>query len=117
MSFYDPMQSGPDFGGGIQELMQQFMMMKMIQAMYPGKTTEELSTSPLPEKRDVKNLFHSLGINPGDESELPGESRVGSYVRNPWPGLVTDYSGLKIHNPWAVSDLLKLYPPAPKFPG
>jgi len=49
------------------------------------------------------------------ESALPGESRVGSFVRNQWPGLETDYSGIKQHNPWKVSDLLKLYPAQSEF--
>ena len=36
MSFYNPQMAGPDFGGGIQDLMQQFMMYKLISQMYPG---------------------------------------------------------------------------------
>lgn len=71
------MQAGPDIGGGIQELMNQFMMMKMIQQMYPGKSKEELSTSPLPKKRDVREIFHSLGLNPGDETEAQFDYTTG----------------------------------------
>ncbi len=37
MAFYSPLQSGPDWGGGIQDLMQQFMMYKLISQMYPGE--------------------------------------------------------------------------------
>ncbi len=37
MSFYNPMQAGPDWGGGIQDLMQQFMMYKLISQIYPGE--------------------------------------------------------------------------------
>ena len=37
MSFYSPMQAGPDWGGGIQDLMQQFMMYKLISQIYPGE--------------------------------------------------------------------------------
>ncbi len=36
MAFYNPMQAGPDFGGGIQDLMSQFMMYQMLMKMYPG---------------------------------------------------------------------------------
>ena len=118
MSFYNPMQAGPDIGGGLQELMSQFMMMKLISQMYPGKTKEELSTSPLPEKRDVKEIFHSLGLNPGDEtteigeSELPGQRRVGSYVHNKnTRGIESGWHGFAMNYPWLVSDLLRLYPP------
>ncbi len=31
------MQAGPDWGGGIQDLMQQFMMYKLISQIYPGE--------------------------------------------------------------------------------
>lgn len=47
MSFYNPMQAGPDIGGGIQDLMQQFMMYKLISQIYPseeGKKKDEKET-------------------------------------------------------------------------
>ncbi len=37
MSFYSPLSAGPDWGGGIQDLMSQFMMYQMLSKMYSGK--------------------------------------------------------------------------------
>lgn len=68
MAFYNPMQAGPDWGGGISELLNMFLMYKMVQQMYPdGKKKGDKETykgmpkigemflgeTPVPPGRDI----------------------------------------------------------------
>ena len=64
MAFYNPLQSGPDWGGGIQDLMQQFMMYKLISQMYPG---------------DEK------GKKKGEKETLRGMPKIGEIFRDVSP--------------------------------
>lgn len=92
--FYDPLRAGPDWGGGIQDLMQQFMMYKLISQMYPsdekGKKKGEKETlrgmprvgemfldqSPvdLPPQREMPQLpMGQMGQPPmGQAQQQPG---------------------------------------------
>ena len=66
MSFYNPMQAGPDWGGGIQDLMSQFMMMKMILQMYPDEKGKKGEKTP-----DISKVgemfFGKPPVSPGKE--------------------------------------------------
>jgi hypothetical protein len=44
--FYDPLRSGPDWGGGLQDLIQQFLMFKMISQMYPDEKGKKGKETP-----------------------------------------------------------------------
>ena len=81
MAFYNPMMAGPDFGGGIQDLISQFMMMQMIQQMYPDdkkkKKGEKETLRGMPK---IGEMF--LDQSPQDlppAREMPmGGPRLGS---------------------------------------
>lgn len=69
MSFYSPLSASPDIGGGIQDLVQQFLMYKLIQGMYPGDKGKKetlrgmpkvgemfMPETPLPAQREMPQL-------------------------------------------------------------
>lgn len=59
------MQAGPDWGGGIQDLMQQFMLYRMISQMYPDDKKKKKG-----EKETLRGM-PKIGEMFLGESELP----------------------------------------------
>ena len=89
MSFYNPMQAGPDWGGGIQDLMSQFMMYQMLSKMYPGEEKggkgkdEGIPETPLPPAREIPMGGPRLGSLP-DMMNLPmGQPQMGQAQQQP----------------------------------
>ena len=79
MSFYNPQMQNPDFGGGIQELMSQFMIMKMIQAMYPDdkkkKKGEKETLRGMPKVGEM--FLGETGLPPQREMPFGGQLPMG----------------------------------------
>lgn len=71
------MMQGPDIGGGLQDLMSQFMMYQMIQKMYPDKEGKKGKGSP-----DTGNIFMGQTPLPSGR-EMPSELPMGQ----PQPGI------------------------------
>ena len=55
--FYNPMMSRPDIFGGIGNFLNQMMMLKLIQQMYPGEGKETIGETPLPGGKEMEKTF------------------------------------------------------------
>jgi len=53
MSFYNPNMKGPDWGQGLQGLMQNIMMAMMMKKMFPGGSKTQAPTEALPPSRAI----------------------------------------------------------------
>lgn len=76
------MQAGPDIGGGIQNLMQQFMMYKLISQMYPGGDKEgEETLRGMPK---IGEMFQGeTQIPPGEDPMAAIMSALGGQQGQP----------------------------------
>lgn len=80
MSFYNPMQAGPDIGGGIQDLMSQFMMYQMLSKMYPGdekgkKKGEKETLRGMPKVGEM--FLPETPLPPAQEMPFGGQLPMG----------------------------------------
>ncbi len=118
MAFYDPLRSGPDWGGGIQDLMQQFMMYKLISQMYPGdkkkkKKGEKETLRGMPK---VGEMF--LDQSPVDlpqQREMPPElSMMQPQMGQPPMGQAQQQPGIDIQQIMQMLQMLGGIPGLPK---
>ena len=85
MSFYNPMQAGPDWGGGIQDLMSQFMMYQLISQMYPGeegkKKGEKETLRGMPKIGEM--FLGETPLPPAQEIPFGGQPPMGQMGQAP----------------------------------
>ena len=85
MSFYSPMQAGPDWGGGIQDLIQQFLMFQLIQQMYPdekkGKKGEKETLRGMPKIGEM--FLGETPLPPQQEMPFGGQLPMGQMGQPP----------------------------------
>lgn len=72
MSFYEPQMAGPDWGGGINELLNMFIMYKLIEQMYPSEKGKKGKKGEKEGMPDIGNILMGETPLPPQQEMPPG---------------------------------------------